>query len=239
MTSRSRTATVAGVFFLITEVSAIAGLALYQPALGANYLGGAGADGRVVLGAVCEFILIVACIGTAVTLYPVVRKQNEPVALGYVCGRLLEAGIIAVGIVSVMSILTLRQNVAAGAITDDGSVAGLGMLLVAVHDWTFLVGPSVFLGLNSLLLAYLMYRSGLVPRFIAMLGLIGGPLVALSAVNVLFGSYSPTTHAISAVPVFAWEVSLAVYLIVKGFKPAPATAPTIAKAAPKPELSAV
>lgn len=228
----------AGVFFLITEVSAIAGLVLYQPALGANYLDGAGADSRVVLGAVCEFILIVACIGTAVTLYPVVRKQNEAVALGYVCGRLLEAGIIAVGIVSVMSILTLRQNVAAGAITDDG-VAGLGTLLIAVHDWTFLVGPSVFLGLNSLLLAYLMYRSALVPRFIAMLGLIGGPLVTLSAVNVLFGVYSPTTHAISAVPVFAWEVSLALYLIVKGFRPAPTTAPTISMAAPKPELSAV
>jgi hypothetical protein len=226
------------VFFLITEVSAIAGLALYQPALSANYLGGAGADGRVALGAVCEFILIVACVGTAVTLYPVVRKQNEAIALGYVCGRLLEAGIIAVGIVSVMSILTLRQNVAAGAIAD-GSVAGPGMLLVAVHDWTFLAGPSVFLGLNSLLLAYLMYRSALVPRFIAMLGLIGGPLVALSAVNVLFGVYGPTTHAISAVPVFAWEVSLAVYLIVKGFRLPPATAPTIAKAAPTAELSAV
>jgi len=230
---------VAGVFFLITEVSAIAGLVLYQPALEANYLGGAGADGRVVLGAVCEVILIVACIGTAVTLYPVVRKQNEAVALGYVCGRLLEAAIIAVGIISVMSILTLRRNVAAGDITDDGSLTGLGLLLVAVHDWTFLVGPSIFLGLNSLLLAWLMYQSRLVPRSIAILGLIGGPLVALSAVNVLSGVYSPTTHAISAVPVFAWEVSLAVYLIVKGFKPAPVTAPTIATAAPKAEFSAV
>ncbi len=239
MTSRRNTATLAGVFLLLTEVSAIAALVLYQPALDPNYLSGAGADSRVVLGAVCEIVLIVTCIATAVTLYPVVRRQNEAVALGYVCGRLLEAGIIAVGLVSVMSMLTLRQNVSAGAITGDGSTAGLGTLLVAVHDWTFLIGPSVFLGLNSLLLAWLMYRSGLVPRAIAVLGLIGGPLVALSAVNVLFGVYSPTTHAVSAVPVFAWEVSLAVYLIVKGFKPTPATTPTVAQTAPKPELSAV
>jgi hypothetical protein len=211
VSSRSRTATTAGVFFLITEVSAIAGLALYQPVLSnANYVLGAGADGRVLLGALCEFILVVACIGTAVTLYPVVKRQNEGVALGYVCGRLLEAAVITVGIISVLTVVTLRQDVAAGSGTDNGSLVAVGTSLVAIHDWTFLLGPSFVLGLNSLLLAYLMYRSGLVPRFIAILGLVGGPLVTMSGVAVLFGLYSPTTHAISAIPVFAWEVSLAI-----------------------------
>jgi hypothetical protein len=222
VSSRSRTATVAGVFFLITEVSALAGLALYQPVLSdPNYVGGAGADGRVALGAFCELILVVAVIGTAVTLYPVVKRQNEGIALGYVCGRLFEAAFIAVGIISVLTVVTLRQDVAAGAGTDVGSLATVGKSLVAIHDWTFLLGPSFVLGLNSLLLAYLMYRSQLVPRFIAVLGLIGGPLVTTSAVAVMFGLYSPTTHAVSALPVFAWEVSLAVYLIAKGFKLSP------------------
>ena len=94
---------------------------------------------------------------------------------------------------------------------------------MAVHDWTFLVGPSLILGMNSLLLAYLMYRSQLVPRLIAWLGLVGGPLVTVSACGVLFGLYGPSTHALSALPVFAWEVSLAIYLITKGFKASPIT----------------
>jgi hypothetical protein len=224
MSSRSRTATVAGVLFLITEVSAIAGLALYQPVLSdANYVGGAGADTRVLLGAFSELILVIAVIGTAVTLYPVIKRQNEGIALAHVCGRLLEAAVITVGMVSVLSVVTLRQD-GAGASTDDGSLAAVGQSLVAIHDWTFLFGPSFILGMNSLLLAYLVYRSQLVPRFIAMLGLIGGPLVTTSAVAVMFGLYSPVDHAIAALPVFAWEVSLAIYLIVKGFKPSPITA---------------
>ncbi|MDX6325872.1 MAG: hypothetical protein QOK15_2226 [Nocardioidaceae bacterium] len=220
MSSRSRTATIAGVFYLITEVSAIAGLLLYQPAFEAGYITGAGADSRVALGAVCEVILIVANIGTIVTLYPVVKLQNESIALGAVCARLLEAAMIGVGMLSVLAIVTLRQDgAAAGA--DSGSLVAVGQSLVAVHDWTFLVGPSIFLGIYSLLLAYLMYQSRLVPRAIAWLGLVGGPLVTLSAVAVLLGVYEPTTHAVSAIPVFAWEVSLGVYLIVKGFKVSP------------------
>jgi hypothetical protein len=237
MGSRSRTATVAGVFFLITEVSAIAGLLLYQPVLSdANYVAGAGVDTRVLLGAFCELVLIVAVIGTAVTLYPVVKRQNEGVALGYVSGRLLEAALIAVGMVSVLSVVTLRQDVAGGAGTD-GSLVAVEKSLVAVHDWTFLIGPNFVLGMNSLLLAYLMYRSQLVPRFIAILGLIGGPLVTTSATAVLLGAYDQSVHTITALPVFAWEVSLAIYLIVKGFKPSPITARSIPSVEPPAALS--
>lgn len=233
MGSRSKTATVAGVFYLITEVSAIAGLLLYQPALDADYVTGAGADNRVALGAVCEFILIVAIIGSAVTLFPVVKRQNESIALGFVCGRLLEAAVIAVGMVSVLAVVTLRDDGAAAG-SDDGSLISAGQSLVAVHDWTFLVGPSLILGMNSLLLAYLMYRSQLVPRLIAWLGLVGGPLVTVSACGVLFGLYGPSTHAVSALPVFAWEVSLAIYLITKGFKASPITPTSGPRAKPAP-----
>ncbi|HEX5770845.1 MAG TPA: DUF4386 domain-containing protein [Nocardioidaceae bacterium] len=224
MSSRSRTATTAGVFFLITEVSAIAGLVLYQPVLSdAGYVGGAGADGRVLLGALSEVILVVAIIGCAVTLFPVVRRQNEAVALGFLSGRLLEAAVITVGMVSVLTVVTLRQEGAVAG-TDDAALVAVGQSLVAVHDWTFLVGPSFLLGMNSLLLAFLVYRAQLAPRWIAMLGLVGGPLVVASGVAVLFGVYSATTHAASALPVFAWEVSFAIYLIVKGFKPSSVTA---------------
>ncbi|WP_084757373.1 DUF4386 domain-containing protein [Micromonospora cremea] len=149
---------------------------------------------------------------------------------------LLEAAVITVGMVSVLSIVTLRQN-GAGPSTDDGSLAAVGQSLVAIHDWTFLLGPSFILGMNTLLLAYLVYRSQTVPRIIAVLGLIGGPLVTTSAVAVLFGLYSPVDHAIAALPVFAWEVSLAVYLIVKGFRPSPFTVRDISSVAAPATLS--
>lgn len=223
MSSRSRTATTAGVFFLITEVSAIAGLVLYQPVLtDTGYVAGAGADDRVLFGALSELVLIVAIVGCAVTLYPVVKRHHEATALGFLSGRLLEAAIIAVGMVSVLTVVTLRQDGAVAG-TDEAALIAVGQSLVAVHDWTFLVGPSFFLGANSLLLAYLVYRLRLAPRWIALLGIIGGPLVFVSALGVLFGLYSATTHAVSAVPVFAWEVSFAVYLIAKGFKPSTST----------------
>ncbi|MCM0673696.1 DUF4386 domain-containing protein [Micromonospora phytophila] len=219
----------AGVFFLITEITAIAGLVLYGPVLSdANYIVGAGADDRVLTGGFLELLLVVAVIGTAVTLYPVVKRQHHSIALGYLCSRLLEAAIIVVGILSVLSVVTLRQDLAGAVGTDQASLVTVGTSLVAIHDWTFLFGPNFALGANSLLLAYLMYRSRLVPRFIAVLGLVGGPLICASATAVMFGLYDQisTWGSIAALPVFAWEVSLAAYLILRGFKPSPVSAPS-------------
>ncbi|MBP0450078.1 MULTISPECIES: DUF4386 domain-containing protein [unclassified Kitasatospora] len=214
MTSTRKAAVVAGVFFLVTEVAAIAGLLLYGPALhGAEYVAGDGADRRVALGAVCEVVLLVGVIGTAVALFPVLRRRHEALALGYVCGRLLEAAVIAVGIIGVLSVLTLRQD-AAG--TPGAGAAAAAM--VAVHDRAFLLGPDIVLGVNSLLLALLLHRSRLVPRAVTVLGLVGGPLICASAVAVLFGVYPQvsTPGSLAALPVFAWELALAFRLITKG-----------------------
>ncbi|MGW1888243.1 DUF4386 domain-containing protein [Streptomyces sp. NPDC001970] len=213
MGSTRRTAVAAGVFFLITEIAAIAGLVLHRPVLSdANYVLGTGADIRVLLGGFFEVVLLSAVIGTAVTLYPVVRRQGHGVALGYVCGRLLEVAVIAVGLVGVLSVVTLRQDLAGAAGTDGASLVTVARSLVAIHDWTFLLGPNVVLGANSLLLAYLMYRSRLVPRFITVLGLVGGPLIYASATAVMFGFYDQLSAwgSIAALPVFAREFSLAV-----------------------------
>ncbi|MEU0396787.1 DUF4386 domain-containing protein [Streptomyces sp. NPDC006208] len=227
MSSTRRTAVAAGVFFLITEIAAIAGLVLYRPVLSdANYVAGAGADSRVLLGGFFEVILVAAVIGTAVTLYPVVKRENQSVALGYVCGRLLEAAVIVVGTVGVLSVVTLRQGLAGASGADKTSLVAVGRSLVAIHDWAFLIGPNFVLGANSLLLAHLMYRSRLVPRFIAVLGLVGGPLICASATAVMFGLYDQLSPwgSVAALPVFAWEVTLAVFLILRGFKPSPVTA---------------
>jgi len=201
----------------------MAGLALYGPVLhDQNYVVAAsGGDARVLGGAFCEVILAISVIGTAVTLFPVIKRQNEAVALGYVAGRVVEAVVIVVGIISLLSVVTLRQEFAGGG-AKPASLMALGKSLVAVHDWTFLFGPGFAMGLNTLMLAYLMYRPGLVPRLIAVIGLAGGPLVFASSAAVLFGLYPQLSAwgAVGAVPVLAWEMSLAVWLIAKGFTPA-------------------
>lgn len=222
MVSTRRTAVVAGVLFLLTEVAAIGGLALYGPVLqDADYVVGPGADTRVFLGALFEIVLAAAVVGTGVVLFPVLKKQNEGAALGYVCARLLEAAVIIVGIISVLSVVKLRRESEGAADSDAASLVTAGKTLVAIHDWTFLMGPNFILGANSLILAWLMYRAGLVPRFIAVLGLVGGALICASATGVMFGLYEQLSVAgsVAAIPVFAWEVSLAIWLIAKGFKP--------------------
>jgi hypothetical protein len=222
-------ATVTGVLFLITFIASIpAAFVLYPPLLNdPTYIVGAGDDMRVSLGALLEVIVVVANIGTAVVLYPLLKRQNEAVALGYVTARVVESTIIMVGIVSLLSVVTMRQEFAGAAGADAASLVTVGGGLVAFHDATFLLGPGFLAGLgNGILLGYLMYRSGLVPRGMAMLGLVGGPLLIASFVAVLFGAYEQVSlpSAIATIPEFLWELSLGIYLIVKGFKPSPITA---------------
>jgi hypothetical protein len=227
--STRKIALVTGVLFVITFITSIpAQLLLYHPLLSdpAKYILGTGADPAVSLGALLEVILAVAGVGTAVVLYPVVKRQNEAVALGYVTSRVLESGMILVGIVSLLSVLTLRQGVEATAGAETASLVIAARSLVAVHDWTFLLGPGTFAGFgNGILLGYLMYTSGLVPRRLTLLGLVGGPLVIAAMVCVLFGVFKAgsTWQAIATIPEFIWELSLGIYLIVKGFKPSPIT----------------
>ena len=218
-------ARVTGLLFLITFITSIPALLLYAPVLNdPRYILGAGADTQVFLGAFLELILIIANIGTAVALFPILKRQNESLALGYVTARIVECAFIAVGILSVLSVVTLRQQ-AAGA--DAGSLIAAGKSLIAVKNWTFVLGPGFVVGIgNGLLLGYLMYRSGLMPRPMPVLGLIGGPLVCASGIAVMFGVVQPGSawQGIATLPEIAWELSLGIYLTVKGFKPSPITA---------------
>jgi hypothetical protein len=207
-----------GVLYLITFITSILALLLYQPVLDdpVGYIAGAGHDNRILFGALLELLLIIANIGTAVVIFPIVRRQSEELALGYVTARLFECTFILVGIVSVLGIITLRQEVAGGA---EGSVA---YTLAAIKDWTFLLGPGWVVGWgNGLILGYLMYRSGLVPQRMAWLGLVGGPLIIASGTAVMFGVDHPSgsLQGLATIPEFLWELSLGVYCTLKGFKP--------------------
>lgn len=229
-----RTARIAGVWFALTFATSIPALLLYQPLLQHHdYVLGAGADTRVALGASLEILLVVANIATAVVLYPVLKRQSQSVSLGYVASRTIESALIAVGLVSVLALVTLRQDVGGADAANSASLVLAGRSLVAVHDWTFLLGPAVCAGVgNGILLGSLMYRSGLVPRGMAMLGLIGGPLIVASAIAIVLGAYDngDAVNSLLSLPEIAWEASLTIYLLVKGFRPSPILGPEVVAA---------
>jgi hypothetical protein len=217
-----RTSRAAGILYLITFVS-IPSLFLYEPLRGdAGFVLGAGSDTGVLWAAGSEVIVALAGIGTAVVLFPVLRRQSETAALGFVTARVLEAGLIIVGVVSVLSILTLRHDVAGTAGADPTSLVTTSRALLATYDGAFLLSQSLMPVVNALCLGYVLYRSGLVPRILPTLGLIGAPLLLASDIAIFFGAYDrmAPVAALAALPIAAWEFSLGVYLTVMGFRPA-------------------
>jgi len=209
-----------GVLYLITFVTSIPALWLYESALRdpVGYIAGAGHDKRILLGALLELLLIVANVGTAVVIVPIMWRRYKELSIGYVTARLFESTFILVGIIAMVAVITLRNQTAGAA---DGTVA---YTLAAIKDWTFLLGPGWVVGWgNGVILGYMMYRSGLVPRRATWLGLIGGPLIILSGTAIMFGGDHPsnslhTLQSIASVPEIAWELFLGVYCTVWGFK---------------------
>jgi len=220
MTHDQQRARIFGVLYLITFVTSIPALALYETVLRhpVGYVAGAGHDKQVLLGAFLELLLIIANIGTAVVIFPIVRRQNEELSLGYVTARIVECTFILVGILAMLAIITLRNQTAGAA---EGTVA---YTLAAIKDWTFLLGPGWVVGWgNGLILGYLMYRSGLVPRRWCWLGLIGGPLLIVFGTAVMFTGNDPsrglaTLKNLSALPEGVWELFLGVYCTIWGFR---------------------
>jgi hypothetical protein len=213
-----KTAFVVGVLFIITIVASIPALLLYDPVLNdVNYVLGGGADMRIRLGAFLEIVTALANIGTAVALFSVARRQHEGFAISYVASRVVESTLIVVGLIGLLSVMTLRQE---GAGADAGSLVVAGQSLVALHDWTFLLGPGFCAPIgNGLILGYLMFSSGLMPRRLAMLGLVGGTVGVASATATLLGIYDQVSvwSFLAIIPEFAWEASVGIVLTVKGF----------------------
>ena len=228
MDSLRKTALVTGVLYLVTFITSIPALILYGPVLNdTHYILGSGADTRVFAGAFLEILLAIAGIGTAVAIFPVVKRQNEGIALGFVAARIVESTIIAVGIISLLAVVTMRRDFAGSGGSDAGALVIAGKTLVAIHKWTFLLGPGYCAGIESgLMLGYLMYRSGLVPRPIAVLGLAGGSLAFVAATAELFGLFSQVSPAafLLVLPEALFEFSLGIWLTFKGFRPSPVTA---------------
>jgi hypothetical protein len=219
-----RSAFLGGLFYLITFASSIPAVFLLAPVLDdQNYIVSSGADTQVVWGNVLDLVNALACIGSAVALFPVVKRQSETLALGFVTTRMFEAAVIVTGIISLLTVVSMRQPGATGAEAD--SLVVLGQAHVAAYDWAFLLGPNMMAGLNALLLGTLMYKSGLVPRLIPAMGLVGAPLLLAVTIATMFGltQHGSAWWAVVA-PIFLWELSLGLYLVIKGFRPSPITA---------------
>lgn len=218
MSPLRKTALAAGVLYVLTFVS-IPTLFLYGPVHDPKYIVGPGPDTGVLIGGILEIIVALAGIGTAVVLYPVVKRQNEGVALGFVGARTLEAATIFAGVAMLLSVVTLRQ-----AGTGSGALV-IGQTLVALYDRTFLIGQSFIPAVNALLLGSLLYQSRLVPRVLPLLAFTGAALLVAGDIGILFNVWGrqSAVAGLSALPIAVWEFSLGVYLIVKGFKPSPIT----------------
>jgi hypothetical protein len=209
-----------GVLYLITFITSIPALWLYQPVLDdpVGYIAGGGHDTRILFGAFLELLLIISNIGTAVVIVPIMWRRYRDLSIGYVTARLVECTFILAGILAVLGIITLR-NQAAGA--SEGTVA---YTLAAIKDWTFLLGPGWVVGWgNGLILGYMMYRTELVPRRATWLGLIGGPLIILTGTLVMFGGDHPSNglsslQSVLTLPEFLWELFLGVYCTIWGFR---------------------
>ncbi len=221
-----RIATFTGWLWVITFVTSIpARFVFYAPVLDeGNYVTGAGDDAMtlIAIGAVLELILIIANVGTAVVPYSIHKRVSEPGALAYVTARVMECTFIAIGILGMLAISTLRQDAPSG--TD----AALGQGIEAIYEWAFRLGPGFFVGVgNGLILGWLMYTSGLVPRRLAMVGLVGGPLLLLAGILVIFDviEASGPIQGLMTIPEAFWELSLGIYLIARGFRP---SAPVLA-----------
>ncbi|OMF18845.1 hypothetical protein BK133_30355 [Paenibacillus sp. FSL H8-0548] len=215
------TGKVIGVLFFLAAASAIIGLLLYNPILNdPDYLiTGAAHANQVILGALMELILVISAIGTSIMMFPFLRRYNESLALGHVCFRFLEAVVITIGIISVLSLLTLSQEYVAAGAPDVASFQASGTVLHAIHEWTFLLGPNFMLGINTMFYSYIFYQSKLVPRSISILGMTGAALVLIAALFEMFGVFPQLSvwGALLSLPVAANEMILAVWLIVKGF----------------------
>jgi Domain of unknown function (DUF4386) len=223
MTSTRKHSLAAGIFYVVTFVS-IPTLVMYDSAKhDPNFILGAGSGTSVVWGAILELIVGLAGIGTAVALFPIVRRQNESLALGFVTTRVLEAAMIFLGVASIVSLVALQQDFGTAAGADSSALVIVGASHAATYQWAFTIGQSLMPGLNAILLGTLMYQSRLVPRILPIIGLIGAPLLIMSTLATVVGWNEPLSawSALSALPVAVWEFSLGVYLLVKGFRRTP------------------
>lgn len=227
MSSMRKIALVAGLMYILTFIASIPQLKLFAHLVDdpEGFIAGHGSTTPVLWGSWLEVVTALSGIATAVVLYPVTRRVSTSAAIGFVASRVTEAALILVGVVSVLTVVTMRTDLSGATGARAGELGVTGHALVELRQWTFLIGPGILAGINGLFLAYVMYRSRLVPRIIPIIGLTGVPLILASSTGTLFGLWAQVSGPGFALglPIAAWELSLGLWLTFKGFR-APAVA---------------
>ena len=216
-----KNARIAGIFYLVTFVTSIPAVFLLDPVLhDSNFITGSGSSTSVLWGCLLDLMNAIACVGTAVSIYPLVQKQNKSLALGFIASRLFEAAVIMIGVVSLLAIVSLRKNYIADQSVDAASLHMMSNGFLELRNWTFLLGPGLIPAVNGVLLGSLLYKSKLVPRLIPTIGLIGAPMLMISALCTYFGIFGQTSPvaAILGLPIAVWELSVGIYLTFRGIR---------------------
>lgn len=230
MTSTRRIALLGGLAYLATFIFSLPAVALLSPATDhLDFVLGVGNENQVLLGGVFELITAFACVATAIALFPVIRRGSHTLSLGFLSSRIVEAGLILVGVVSILSVVTLRQDLGTASDAPAGLVA-VSQGLVDVRAWTFSFGPGIMPAFNALFLGTILFRSGLVPRALPIIGFIGAPLLVIKTMAVTFGGLDDVSvvAGLFALPIAVWELGLALWLTFKGFRRSPVLEPDVA-----------
>ncbi|RUS48847.1 DUF4386 domain-containing protein [Cohnella sp. AR92] len=221
MTQDRRNGIIIGIFYIVAAVTSVIAVLCYDPVLSDNWYLSVmnGWKTKVLIGVLNDLFLVLSAVGTAVMLFPYLRRWNEHLALGYLCFRFMEAVFIAIGAVSILGLLQLSIHYEANDLTDQENLLGIGYLLQGFHRWTSMLGPNFMLGVNTALYSYLLFRTRLVPRPLALFGIVTAVLVFIAGLLEMFGAIEPVSavKGFLALPVGVYEMSLAVWLIAKGF----------------------
>ncbi|HMS14596.1 MAG TPA: DUF4386 domain-containing protein [Microthrixaceae bacterium] len=212
-----RAARLGGVLYLVTFASSIPAVLLLAPVLDrVGFVTESGSDVRVLVGCLLDVVNALACVGTAVALWPVVARTHPTLALGFLASRIIEGAVIMIGVVCLLGVVTLRRDV--GGAGADPSLVHVARALVAVRGWTFLLGPGLMPSINAGFLASALHRTAVVPRVIPMLGLVGAPLLLASTLVTYFnGNHQiAAVAAVGVAPIFLWELSLGLRLAIRG-----------------------
>ncbi len=221
MTKDRMNGIIIGFLYIIAAVSSVIAVVFYEPVLSEQWYLAVemGSQTKVLVGVINDLLLVMAAVGTAVMLFPYLRHWNEHIALGYLCFRFMEAVFISIGLVSILGLLNLSIHYDAGSLPIEESQFAVGLMLQAFHQWTFMLGPNFMLGINTFMYSYLLFKTGLVPKPLALFGMITAVLVFTAGLLEMFGVIEPLSAAkgLIALPVGVYEMSLALWLIVKGF----------------------
>ena len=216
-----KSARITGVFYLITFATSIPAVFLLDPVLHhSDFITGSGSSASVLWGCLLDLFNAIACVGTAISIYPIVQRQNKSLALGFIASRLFEAAVIMIGVVSLLAIVSLRKSYLSDPSIDVASLQVMNTGFLELRNWTFLLGPGLIPAVNGLLLGTLLLKSKLIPRAIPVIGLIGAPMLLISALCTYFEIFGQMSSiaAVLGLPIAAWELSLGFYLTFRGVR---------------------